>query len=394
MTMIAIIGNHISALVAAAFCEVNHMKYQWFYTKEIEDLPFYFNDFTRGMLGRIISLLEIPTLESEKNEEFFIMTEEGRLRLGMTIEEFCGEMVTHYPEKKVEIGQYFETLKKIGEEWKKVVDMNFDANPSLSPLMSRNFMNSYEGTLKKQFNCSEIEKLFLSLVPKEDISLNTAAGYIVNQLFDGSYRDNCLHRYIEAFNKLISGRNKRKITDFNCLEIDTMNKKVVFEGCAVSYDLLIHSVETKYHTNRLMFFSLERIHVGNTFSPVFLAFDHLAELGVSQAVIWKKGPNYQLDIYYNHEKFPGDDKVESWIKDNVTEYKVTGKKTYEQLVEEFAITDFSGWAFSVKDILKNPLNYKGKKEINLAGWGTAFFTSSLLAIKCIKEESGDFLCKK
>lgn len=391
--MIVIVGNSLNCVAMAAYCGIYNIKYKWLVSSKVEHIPFYFKDYSSGMLSKICSLLNIHIEEKENNKNFYIGTESDYIASGMSLRTFCEELGEKFSKNKNEIKLFLSSMQQIDEEWKMVVGNGFDMKLNKAPNMTRNFMISFQDAIKKQICEKKLEDIFFSIVPRNDISWNTGAGYIVSQLFDGSDRNNSLTEYVAAFENCISQEHKYQVSDFGVMKIDKENKKISWDENEFSYDLLINSWDLTPKIRRLMLFRLERVEPSEAPVPMFLNVAKLRGTGISQAILWKNSNDYQLDVYYEEDGVMDNQKRNILVMDIIPQYKVLEIISYHTLMKEHGISDFSGWAFSVNDTLRNPLQISEKKEVNLANWGTAFFASALLGIKYISRESGEIIGK-
>lgn len=383
--MLIILGNSLNTLLISAYCEKCGIEYKRFYTSALSAYPFYFNDYNNGMMGRVIRTLGIDFVQEEK-EHFSIISDKHILTIGRSLHDLFQVIAEIKPQLQPGLEKFEGLVRETGDEWKSVSENNFRINPVLNSAMVKNFMKTYQDMLKQHFPDEEAVDVFLSLVPRKDISFNTAAGYLANQVFDGGYRHNIIGTLIHRLQEGLNKDNSVRIENFGQIITDTGLKRISDRDRAYPYKFIITTVDMRQSDQYLMLIYLKIKKAESLQEYNFLYSDRLKELGVTQTILSHTGGHYQLDVYYVNKELSLIQIAEA-VGELTGDFEITGAVSYEELREQYACSNFAGWAFDVQENRKNPVQCLNNNVIDLSRWGTAYFTSTMIALKYMKELS-------
>lgn len=382
--MILIAGNNISSIYLSAYLEQQNIDYRRVFTHEITDYTFYRNDITHGMEKRALDRLDISPDPVGAGKPVF------RVLMGTESREIDGsfEKFMESAAKKTQdvdgLNKFGEMVSSIGKEWKETVDRNFSVKISRDSIMARNFMKSYKDFLFQTVNDKSLRSMLLTFVPRTDISLNTAAGYIYSQLFDGSAYENHLEELTKKLFRICSSENQIRIDSFDDLRIDRKMRRAKINGETFSFDTYIKLYDNLDPQIRLMTYYVESKTFQNTCT--FLRPDNMREHGIEQMILWSDGREDRLDVYYSAEYSEPD--IDSYVKGNIDNVSIRCKVGYEQLKKQYGNGNFAGWAFNVKENAKNPIICRDPYCMDLSAWGNAHFTCGLVALTNIDRMNG------
>ena len=380
--MVIIIGNNITALSLSRFLEMNGVDYRRISTGNIKDITFYCCDSADGMMAMAAEKLGY-TVEKKQGRGFSIRTSSYRYKADRGAEEFIRSLADTSGAGNEAAEAFSDILSSIGAEWKLSVQSGFKVNTSPSSVMAKNFMKDYSGFTEKLSGSDEWKKVLGAFVPKKDISLNTAAGYISGQVFDNSCHTDSLERMVIWLIKNENPEKVIKVDSFDDIIIDEAEKTVSVGGEKMGYDLLIESSDTSKCRVRLMTMYVMDKELDTDFE--FIVPDKADEYGIIQMIRWSSGGFQRADIYYDENA------DEDMIRKNASELlggaKIIEVIDYDELVRQYGCGNFAGWAFSCRDNMKNPVSCMKKDRVKIAGWGNAHFTAALLGIKEL-EKSG------
>lgn len=380
--MVIIIGNNITALSLSRFLELNGVDHRRISTGNIKDITFYCCDSADGMMAMAAEKLGY-TVEKKQGRGFSIRTSSHRYKADRGAEEFIRSLADISGAGNEAAEVFSDILSSIGTEWKQSVQSGFRVNTSPSSVMAKNFMKDYSGFTEKLSGSDEWKKVLGAFVPKKDISLNTAAGYISGQVFDNSCHTDSLERMAIWLIRNENPEKVIKVDSFDDIVIDEAEKTVSVGGEKIGYDLLIESSDTSKCRIRLMTMYVLDKELDTDFE--FIVPDKADEYGIIQMIRWSSGGFQRADIYYDENA------DEDMIRKNASELlggaKITEVVGYDELVRQYGCGNFAGWAFSCRDNMKNPVSCMKKDRVKIAGWGNAHFTAALLGIKEL-EKSG------
>jgi len=380
--MILIAGNNLSSIYLSAYLEKENIDYRRIYTQKVKDYTFYFNDLNGGMQKRVLDIFDYQ-MENNGDAAFYVRTNEGEYKIDGNFELFMQNNAAHCKngDKMIEFGK---TVSEIGKEWMETIDQKFALKMSIDSVMAKNFMKSYQEYLFQLFHDEEIKNVFQSLVTRDDISLNTAAGYLYTQVFDGSGHRNQLEMLTE---KMISGckaEHQIQVADFDKLEINSEARTIIVNGKTIHYDCFIKLYDLKDVQTKMVTYYVDC--EDNRDSYVFYHLNGMNEYGMKQVILWKDKTGSRLDIYY--ASTVSEDIVQRYIEDFIKEIKVKQKIGYESLKQQYGNSNFAGWAFNVKENMRNPIVCKRLDYMDLSVWGNAHFTCVLIALTNLKKIIG------
>lgn len=376
--MILITGNNIAALYLSAYFEMKKIEYRRFYTNEITDYTFYFNDSADGMQKKAMDLIGYRQ-EYRQNRFFTIRSDQRDYQIGMELESLTDRLGELHEEEKGNLKQWNEIVDAIGREWRQVTDHHFQMKVDMKSQMARNFRMGYQEFVKSHSNDAELQNLLLSLVPRRDISLNTAAGYIRNQIFDPGFRENRIKEFTEFLRQRQKEENQIKIGAFEELKINREEKTVLYNGTEIPYDRLILAADTCESNVRLATYYVDCENKTHD-SYTFLALDDMEEAGMNQIILWRDQQGDRLDVYYENTS-ADEEKITEYLAEKLPYLRIQKAVTYDELKRQYGCGNFAGWAFSCMENMKNPMDCRKKDVIDITKWGNAHFTSSLLAIE-------------
>ncbi|SFC12835.1 hypothetical protein [Butyrivibrio sp. YAB3001] len=361
--MIIVAGNNISALFLCAYFEQKGIDYIRYYTENIDDYTFYLNDVTSGMEKRALELLG-RSLDSSGDKEIGVYTDGGIKYIPGDFKNFCNWIKES--DDSDETKNVLAAISEIGKEWIETVENTFNIKTSMDSIMARNFMKGYSDFLTKNIKNDEIKTIFKSFVPRRDVSLNTAAGYIYSQLFDGSGHEN---KISELAKELISSLSENKQIKLNSFE------ELDLEG--KDYEAFIKLYEDADPLVKLTTYYVESDEDAKE-KVVFCAFDDMEQSGISQMILWSEEGSRRLDVYYESSR--SDDEVTEYVRKKLSEIHIKKQVGYTELKRQYGSGHFAGWAFNTKENCKNPIVLKNKKLMDLSHWGNGHFTCCLVAL--------------
>lgn len=381
--MILVVGNNITSLVLSTYFEQNHIQYKRIFTKNIKDFIFYADDSMDGMqklaMDKIACRLPIVAEKS-----FGIRTSSQEYILDNDIGQMSKEILKF--EKKDNVEKFETIFTQLGREWNQIIENDFTLIMSQSKYMARNFMKSYRQFLEVFLESEEAKRIWMSFVPRTDIALNTAAGYIVNQVFGKSSHVNQLSTLYKYMLGIVQKSNQIKIDNFDELHIDKEKKHVEWASGSMKYDTVINTVSKKEAEVYLMMFYVTCDLKEN--GHIFYALDDMQEMGINQMILWSYQGKCQLDIYYKN--VIDENQIEKYVRTRLPYAEIQKRIGFEELKDQYGCGDFAGWALSCKENLKNPMQCSNVEYIDLSGWGNAHFTSALLAISALEKRSKEY----
>lgn len=381
--MVVIIGNNITALSLSRFLELNGVDHRRISTGNIKDITFYCCDSEDGMMALAAEKLGY-SVEQKPGHGFSVRTSLHRYKADRGADEFIRSLADISGAGHEAAEAFSDTLSSIGAEWKLSVHSGFKVNTSPASVMARNFMKDYSGYTEKLSDSDEWRKVLGAFVPKKDISLNTAAGYISGQVFDGSCHTGSLE-HMAAW--LINNTDPGKVIyvdSFDDITIDESSRTIdTGKGEKLNYDIIVEASDTSKRSVRLMTMYVADKELDTDFE--FIVPDKADELGIIQMIRWSSGGFQRVDVYYDEKA--DENEISACVSEMFSEAKVTEVVGYDELIKQYGCGDFAGWAFSCRDNMKNPVSCMKKDRIKIAGWGNAHFTAALLGIKEL-EKSG------
>lgn len=204
------------------------------------------------------------------------------------------------------------------------------------------------------------------------------------QVFDGSGHRNQLEMLTE---KMISGckaEHQIQVADFDKLEINSEARTIIVNGKTIHYDCFIKLYDLKDVQTKMVTYYVDC--EDNRDSYVFYHLNGMNEYGMKQVILWKDKTGSRLDIYY--ASTVSEDIVQRYIEDFIKEIKVKQKIGYESLKQQYGNSNFAGWAFNVKENMRNPIVCKRLDYMDLSVWGNAHFTCVLIALTNLKKIIG------
>lgn len=381
--MVVIIGNNITALSLSRFLDLKSIDHRRICTGNIKDITFYCCDSSDGMMALAAEKLGYD-VEKKPSRGFSIRTSSHRYKADGDADEFIHSLadILGVGHEAVEI--FSDTLSNIGNEWKFSVQSGFKVNTSPSSVMARHFMKDYSGFIEKLSSSEEWRRVLQAFVPKKDISLNTAAGYILGQVFDESCHTENLENMVKWLIKNIDYEKVISVDSFDDISIDENSKTIVIsEEKKLGYDVLIEASNTNKCKVRLMTMYISGSKLDTDFE--FIVPAKADDYGIIQMIKWSSGGVQRVDVYY--DETADEEEIFSYASEILTGAEITEVVGYDELIRQYGCGDFAGWAFSCRDNMKNPISCMKNDRIKIARWGNAHFTAALLGIKEL-EKSG------
>lgn len=377
--MIFVVGNNITALFLSAYFEKEMLEYRRIYTNDLMDYTFYCNDPNSGVMAKAMKKL---AFKGKKIEDVFfkIRTESKEYTIEGNLDNLFQQMIQENVDKATIIEELKETIQDVGTEWNEIINNGFSMKINMNSAMAKNYMKSYE-TAINMVQKQEIQNICMSLVPRRDISLNTAAGYITNQVFDKRNRKDQVEDFVSYIKSYLKEKNQIKIDSFEEIVICQDEKKIIWNAGQMSYDVVIFAADKSRADNKLATFYVENEKKDDTY--VFLCREDMKTNGINQMILWNGKNGCQLDTYFNNQI--DEKEIVKYVEKHFPYIKINKMIAYEELQKQYGCGDFAGWAFSCKENMKNPMIYKNPGYINISKWGNAHFTSALLVLNCLEK---------
>jgi hypothetical protein len=318
---------------------------------DVNYFPLYYNDPVEGMCGEFLKKSDLPKSISEfKQTETYFITEDGKLRKNETFSDFIRRFAERYTDFKDDILGLEEIMKAIGAEWKTFTENGYKISSRQTPHLLKFYNKNFFDYIDDCQLPKELQRIFKSLFPKEDISFNNGAAYIVTQIFDSQCS-------LELSNLLISNSRFNEMCDNESNTNDD--------------ELLVLKVSQEEEGNHFVSF------VGNCSvsesSISYFGLDALEMNGISQLILAEHNGKVQIDVYYNAKL--EDKELLVFIGEFID------LSCYENLVAHRSAYFPGNWAFSAKEAMKNPFK---KGQESLEHFGAAYFTAAIYEINEIE----------
>lgn len=374
--------------------------------------PFFQNDIQCGVMSKVSKLLEIDTEFEESKNKLNIKTDKYSILLGSNINEFKNNLLSNFKNEEEKINTFITTIENLGEEWQSVIDNEFEFDWKNSKATIRYSNTSYKDFVEKIFKeNSEIINVLLAIAPVYDISLNTMAGYLYTQVFDGCDLKMGISGFIDKCIEIIQTNNINFIDDLQDLNINYIEDKyeVSFDKNSFLVDLIVDTRDIKvnnkkYFNEVISYLSLEFSYDGeinengdaeilfmnsnvkdswesllnnNYDNPAFILWNDTKKNGRSKN-------KYRIDILVNSEGYKGNEtniiknvlknlKIEIPLKDIV----IFTPNDYENM---YGVRNGTGirWAFTKEQSMKDPFKLEKKPSYYfISDWGFAWFSVAL-----------------
>lgn len=337
------------ASLLGQYCEVRDIPF-----KIVEDskpdlryFPLYYNDPVEGMCGKYLEKLSWSKSidEYEGNKTYFI-TEAGSLEKPASFSAFMKDFAGRYAAFKDDILGLEEIMLAIGSEWKTFVENCYKVSPKHTPHLlkfyNKNFFDYIDGCQLPK----ELRAIFKSLFPKEDISFNNGAAYIVTQIFDAKCSLQ-LSKFLMAASKFkaMAGKGSHETSD------DLLVLKVGQAEKITGYVSFIGSCLSSQST--ISYFGLEA----------------LKTKGITQLMLAEHDGKVQIDVY--HDGQLEDEDLLAFIEAFID------LSNYDNMVAHSSDYYPGNWAFSAKEAMRNPFK---KGQDSLYHFGAAYFTAAMYEI--------------
>lgn len=377
--MIFVVGNNITALFLSAYFEKEKLEYRRIYTNDLMDYTFYCNDSNNGVMAKAMKKL---AFKGKKIEDVFfkIRTESKEYTIEGNLDNLFQQMIQDNVDKATLIEELKKTIQEVGTEWNQIINNSFSMKINMNSAMAKNYMKSYEAALN-MVQKQEIQNIFMSLVPRRDISLNTAAGYITNQVFDKRNRKDQVEDFVSYIKSYLKEKNQIKIDSFEEIVVCKDEKRIIWNAGQMPYDVVIFAADKSSAGNKLATFYVENEKKDDTY--VFLCREDMKTSGINQMILWNGKHGCQLDTYFSNQI--DEKEIVKYVEKYFPYIKINKMITHEELQKQYGCGDFAGWAFSCKENMKNPMTYKNPEYIDISKWGNAHFTSALLVLNCLEK---------
>lgn len=418
-----ILSDSITGLVTAALlakegkscCLIgdlsNHNDYLYF--------PFYYNDADKGALGYVLKKLNITGLKIIKQvkTDRALFPDRCIERLS-DWREYGKQLSEMFPAETEEIDKYIELAEQLSDEWNGILQGELTLSPKDVPNCVKYFSTSYLQYIQEHFKSDELKGILCIGVPNAAIALSVMSGYLVSQMFDACFVEGGMKNIFDSINKSVD--LEYLVTKSKDYKIDVVNG--IAEVTADSSKVIGKVVIDARGEDRYLMKDLSDL----TYFSIAVPDDSLADKidGIGYYIyedydIFKamdKISNESAEWYpvhiWNHGKRSLSDDKRNLLRIDIP-YKKSGstdfsdiinktvniiKKYFPQVDEdiwknidiklfsdqgssaEFYNGYFFRWAFSAKNILKNPMKIlKSDRVINIDDWGGAWFSSAIIA---------------
>lgn len=314
---------------------------------DVDYFPLYYNDPVEGMCGKYLEKLSWPeSIDDYERTKTYFITEFGSLEKPASFSVFMKDFAERYLTFKDDILALEEIMLAIGSEWKIFVDNGYKISPKLTPHLlkfyNKNFFDYIDGCQLPK----ELRSIFKSLFPKEDISFNNGAAYIVTQVFDAQCS-------LQLLKTLMAASTFKAMANKNLPETDEV--------------LLVLKVGQVEEVNNYVSFMGTCPSTQSTIS--YFGLESLKTKGVTQLMLAEYDGQVQIDVYH-----AGQLDANGLLAFIGT---LINLSSYDNLVAHSSDYYPGNWAFSAKEAMKNPFK---KGQNSLYHFGAAYFTATLYEI--------------
>lgn len=309
--------------------------------------PIYYNDPVKGMCGKYLEkLYSLKSIDKNEGTKTYFITEIGSLEKPVSFSDFIKDFSERYADFKNGILDLEKIMLAIGSEWKTFVENGYKISPKLTPYLlkfhNKNFFDYIDGYQLPK----ELIAIFKSLFPKEDISFNNGAAYIVTQIFDA--------RCSLKLSKIL-------------MATSTFKSLADKDSDGLTENLLVLKVGQAEKVSGYVSFTGTCSSSQSTIS--YFGLESLKTKGITQLILAEHDGQVQVDVYYSGQLEEGE--VLARIK------TIVDLSSYGNIVAHSSDYYPGSWAFSAKEAMKNPFR---KGQGSLYHFGAAYFTAALYEI--------------
>ncbi len=337
------------ASLLGQYCESHNIPFKIVEDSKIDlgYFPLYYNDPVQGMCGKYLEKLSWskPIDEYEGIKTYFI-TEVGSLEKPASFSAFMKDFAERYAAFKDDVLSLGEIMLAIGTEWKIFVENGYKILPKMTPHLLMFYNKNFFDYIDECQLPKELRAVFKSLFPKEDISFNNGAAYIVTQIFDA--------------------KCSLQLSKF-LMAASTFKVMVDKDSNETTEDLLVLKVGQPEKVSGYVSFIGTCPSSQSTIS--YFGFDDLKAKGITQLMLAEHDGQVQIDVY--HDGQLKDEELLAFIETFID------LSSYDDMVAHNSDYYPGNWAFSAKEAMTNPFK---KGQDNLYHFGAAYFTAAMYEI--------------
>lgn len=314
---------------------------------DLDYFPLYYNDPVEGMCGKYLEKLSwSKSVDDYERTKTYFITEAGSLEKPASFSAFMKDFAERYVTFEDDILGLEKIMLVIGSEWKIFIENGYKISPKLTPHLLKFYNKNFFDYIDNFQLPKELRSIFKSLFPKEDISFNNGAAYIVTQVFDAQCSLQ-LSKTLMAASKLKTMANK------NSPETDE--------------ELLVLKVGQVKEVNNYVSFIGTCQTSQSTIS--YFGYESLKNKGVTQLMLAEYDYQVQIDVYHDGQLDA------KGLLDSIG--TLINLSSYDNLVPHSSDYYPGNWAFSAKEAMKNPFK---KGQNSLYHFGAAYFTATMYEI--------------
>lgn len=314
---------------------------------DLDYFPLYYNDPVEGMCGKYLEKLSWPeSVDDYERTKTYFITEAGSLEKPASFSVFMKNFAERYVTFKDDILGLEKIMLAIGSEWKTFVVNGYKISPKLTPHLLKFYNKNFFDYIDNCQLPKELISIFKSLFPKEDISFNNGAAYIVTQIFDSQCS-------LQLSKTLMAASKFKAVANKNSLETDD--------------DLLVLKVGKVEEVDNYVSFIGTCSSSQSTIS--YFGLESLKNKGVTQLMLAEYAGQVQIDVYHDGQLATKDLLASIGTLINLS--------SYDNLIAHSSDYYPGNWAFSAKEAMKNPFK---KGQNSLYHFGAAYFTAAMYEI--------------
>lgn len=399
---VAIMGNGLSAVAATLLladeydvlriCEGNN---------QLKGIPFYPNDISSGIMGQYLEDIGLGYLKSAKKiTNVVLFVNEKRLDLGNSFDEFGHILKSCYPEEEEKLNVFFDTVRKIGQEWTSFIENRFNSK-AVKFVYSPKYMISLDKAFEKfQITNVDLQEILSAFLPVKDVAFAVYSGFLYTQFFDM----NALECNIwEALNSMAEKSISEvvMVKDLGELMYHTEEEPFMEEAFKEEEELVLADILINFTNRKKQGDNVNEnlsVYRGNMIDAEDVLNSHdfyllrLAETG--NVRIWNdsafdlsvKDGNWQFeltcqaDIPQNIliEQLEGQLQKYFDLSLSIEKGKIYGPAFYEKAFDANSGSGYC-WAFNVKQSMKDPTNLIKKQkstDFSCSYWGFAWLSAA------------------
>jgi phytoene dehydrogenase-like protein len=186
---VIVLGNSLTALAAAAL-----LSQQGFYVLQIGDgrryeeaacFPLYHQDADRGVLGLLLQQLGLTVKRQPLTVIDRVFFPEHHLTRTRSLGDFKTDLIALFPEAKEALNHYFTVIEGLGREWLGLLEGRLKMVPTDIPYCMKFFGVTHAQFVHQHFaDHPQLAGLLNSALPEPDVALTVMAGYLYGQVLD------------------------------------------------------------------------------------------------------------------------------------------------------------------------------------------------------------------